>query len=330
MLWRPQPTQKYLNWVLKIYTIMKTGSQLVYPSLTSIKHKYISRIISTISFCVLMFFIEVPALCQQFNTSEWKFESQREAIAPVWYVDGKTLYKGNQTLALKGGGKEYADGHWYNKVNVEPGEYFQFRAYFTASKVEEPNRSILARILWQNESGELVGFAEYPVTLREKTKEGWSVIEQSYKVPAEAKKAKIELHYRWDADGIVHFGGVSFQKSNPPEPRKVRLATINYRPGTVSHPGKTWKNFQNSLPKQPLKRLILSVFRRALLWRAPILIIFQQANLFPAPQQNSLEILPGNIIYILLQASWKEKGMLCIIPLYSSAGQVVWLESTEN
>ena len=160
-----------------------------------------------------MFFIKVPALCQQFSPSEWKFESQREAIAPVWYIDGKTLYKGNQTLALKGGGKEYADGHWYNKVNVEPGEYFQFRAYFTASKVEEPNRSILARILWQNESGELVGFTEYPVTLREKTKEGWSVIEQSYKVPAEAKKAKIELHYRWDADGIVHFGGVSFQKT---------------------------------------------------------------------------------------------------------------------
>jgi predicted amidohydrolase len=211
---------------------MKTGSQLIlHLNLKSIKHKYNFRIISAISlFYVLMFFIKVPALCQQFNPSEWKFESQRVAIAPVWYIDSKITCKGNQTLALKGGGKEYADGHWYNKVNVEPGEYFQFHTYFTASKVDEPNRSILARILWQNESGELVGLAEYPATLREKTKEGWSIIEQLYKVPAEAKKAKIELHYRWDADGIVHFGGVSFQKSNPPEPRKVRLATIYYRP----------------------------------------------------------------------------------------------------
>jgi len=212
--------------------VMKTRNQLIHHlSLKSIKHGYNFRIISTILlFNVLMFFIEVPALCQQFNTSEWKFESQREAIAPVWYIDSKNTYKGTKTLALKGGGKEYADGHWYNKVNIEPGEYFQFRAYFTASKVEEPGRSILARILWQNEAGESVGFTEYPATHRDKTKEGWNEIEQLYRVPTDAKKAKIELHYRWDADGMVHFGGVSFQKTHPPEARKVRVATIQYRP----------------------------------------------------------------------------------------------------
>src|ERR1700730_3040883 len=201
---------------------MKNKSQFLQPRLNSTRRKYNFRILSAISsFYVLMFFVEIPAQCQKFTPSEWKFESQREAIAPVWYIDSKTSYKGNQTLALKGGGKAYADGHWYNKVNVEPGEYFQFLAYFTTAKVEEPNRSILARILWQNESGEPVGLAEYPAILRDKTKEGWSIIEQSYKVPAEAKKAKIELHYRWDADGIVHFGAVSFQKNNPPVSRKV-------------------------------------------------------------------------------------------------------------
>ena len=38
------------------------------------------------------------------------------------------------------------------------------------------------------------------------------------------------MHYRWDPDGIVHFGAVSFKKNNPPESRRVRLATINYKP----------------------------------------------------------------------------------------------------
>ena len=211
---------------------MKTGSQLIFHlNLKSIKHKCNLRIISAISsLYVFMFFIELPAQCQEFNASEWKFESQRKAIAPVWYIDNKTTYKENQTLVLKGGGKAYADGHWYNRVNVEPGEYYQFRTYYKASKVEEPGRSILARILWQNGSGELVSFTEYPITLSEKTKEGWSIIEQLYRIPSEAKKAKIELHYRWDSDGIVHFGGVTFQKKLAPEPRKVRLSTINYRP----------------------------------------------------------------------------------------------------
>src|SRR6266496_688264 len=76
---------------------------------------------------------------------------------------------------------------------------------------------------------------------------------------------------------------------------------------TASHPEKTWKNFQNLLPGRRLKRLILSVFPRVLLWLVLILIIFQRANLFRGPLLNSWEILRGNIIYISLQVSWKEK-----------------------
>ncbi|MEP6596393.1 MAG: hypothetical protein ABJA71_10635, partial [Ginsengibacter sp.] len=179
---------------------MKTKNPLnIHLNLKSIKTKYNFKVVPLISLLGILIFIKIPALCQQFNPSEWKFESQREAIAPVSFIDSKTSFRGNQTLALKGGGKDYADGHWYKQVNVEPGKYFQFRAYFKASGVDEPNRSILARILWQNESGEFVGFTEYPANLRDKTKEGWNTIEQLYLVPAEAKEAKVELHYRWDA-----------------------------------------------------------------------------------------------------------------------------------
>lgn len=204
---------------------------LLHLSVKLIKSKYNFRVsFPILLLSVFIFFVHTPTLCQLFNPSEWKFESQREAIAPMWYIDSTTSYMGNKTLALSGAGKEYADGHWYNTVNVEPGEYFQFRAYFKASKVEEPNRSIVARILWLNEAEKLIGFVEYPAILREEARDGWNTIEQSYKVPAEVKKAKIELHYRWDADGIVNFGLVSFKKINPPEARKVKVATINYRP----------------------------------------------------------------------------------------------------
>jgi predicted amidohydrolase len=105
-----------------------------------------------------------------------------------------------------------------------------FRGNYKASKVEEPNRSILARIIWQKSSGEAIGYTEYPFLLPKKTSDGWNILEQAYLVPPEAKMAKVELHYRWDPDGVVHFGGVSFMKTDPPKPRKVKLATINYRP----------------------------------------------------------------------------------------------------
>ena len=217
--------------------------------MASKKTKYWFKVTSLILLSCALMFIKTPALCQQFNPSGWKFESQREAIAPIWYVDNKVPFKGNQTLTLKGGGKEYADGHWYKKMTVEPGEYFQFRGYFKASNIEEPRRSVLARILWQNGSGEQVGFTEYPAMQREKTKEGWNTIEQIYLVPADAKEAKIELHFRWDGDGMVHFGGVSFEKSDAPKPRNVRVASINYRPRDSKSSGENLEKFSELIAK---------------------------------------------------------------------------------
>ena len=46
------------------------------------------------------------------------------------------------------------------------------------------------------------------------TRDGWRVIEQSYQAPKEARNAKLELHYRWDGDGAVHFGETSFEKNH--------------------------------------------------------------------------------------------------------------------
>ena len=170
------------------------------------------------------------SIAQEQTLSNWKFESQRKEIAPVSFIDKKVLFNNAPTLALSGGGKKYADGHWYYFSNVQAGKYYAFETSFMTSKIEEPYRSVLARIIWLNESGEIIGEAEYPATLLDKNKQGWSIIKQTYKVPERASKAKLELQYRWDADGSVHFGGISFQPTNPPPARIVNLASIHFRP----------------------------------------------------------------------------------------------------
>jgi len=178
---------------------------------------------------VLVFWSSVRASGQQ-TATEWRFESQRKEIAPQWYIDSNTTYKGQPTLAIAGAGKDYANGHWYSIINVEPGEYFQFESNFMMSNVEESDRNILARVIWQDSSGKNVGYPEYPATLASTTNDGWNYLKQLYRVPGGAKKAKIELVYRWDADGVVHFGGTSFYKTTAPNPRVVRVATIHHRP----------------------------------------------------------------------------------------------------
>ena len=181
--------------------------------------------------CGVMCFMVMALPSQGQNPGAgWKFESQRPALAPVSAVDKAVMFEGQPTLALGGGGKEHAAGYWYKIVPAEPGVYYQFRTYFKANGVDEPARSILARVIWQNASGKVVGFREYPATLMDKDKNGWRAIAQSYQAPAEAKTAKLELHYRWDGDGTAHFGGTTFEKTTAPEARMVRLATVHHRP----------------------------------------------------------------------------------------------------
>lgn len=187
------------------------------------------NLISAISLSSITLF-SGTVFAQELNPSEWKLESQRKEIAPVGFIDSAIRYDGKPTLALSGGGKEYSNGHWFTVVNVEPGEFFQFRSNFMASNVEEPGRSILARVIWQDRNGKRIATPEYPTPILTKSKDSWNAITQSYKVPNDANKAKIELVYRWDADGIVHFAGTTFQKVTPPKPRAVNVATIHHRP----------------------------------------------------------------------------------------------------
>jgi predicted amidohydrolase len=180
----------------------------------------------------LLFIILLAAhfFCLGQTEGDWKVESPRPAIAPVSFVDKQMLFEGKPALTLKGGGKEHVAGYWYKMVKVEPGHYYQFQTHFQSSLVNDPARSILARVLWQDAAGKVVGFREYPATLPGKTKNGWKIIEQSYLAPQQARTAKVELHLRWDGDGMVHFGGTSFEKTTAPEARIVKLATVHHRP----------------------------------------------------------------------------------------------------
>ena len=176
-------------------------------------------------------------------TSHWKFESQRPEIAPASYVDKQVSFEGQPSLTIKGDGKDHAAGHWYTVVSATAGTHYRFRTHFKSSLVDEPARSVLARVIWQNESGKIIGFREYPATLQQKTKNGWRIIEQSYEAPEGADQARLELHYRWDGDGIVHFAGTTFEKTTPQQHRIVKLATVHHRPRDSKSPAENLAAF---------------------------------------------------------------------------------------
>jgi hypothetical protein len=114
-------------------------------------------------------------------------------------------------------------------------------------EVEEESRCILARILWLDMQRVIrLAGPNIPAVARIVDPGGWKEMRQVYQVPGDAIRARIELIYRWDEDGKVHFGGMELETIDAPAARPVRLATIHHRPeDNQSSMKKTWKNLVN-------------------------------------------------------------------------------------
>ena len=166
----------------------------------------------------------------------WTFKCQRDEIAPEYGVDKILKYNGKETMTLSGGGKDYANGSWTADFEVVSGRFYDFSVHFKVSDVEEPARSIVAKITWLDKDGKRTGFKEYPDYAPDEQKKEWQQVRQVYQVPEGVAKARVELVYRWDADGQVWFGGVDLMEVTPPAPRMVRLAAIHHRPRNTKSP----------------------------------------------------------------------------------------------
>lgn len=161
---------------------------------------------------------------------DWQFMSARDEITPKYWIDTGVQYDHSPTLAVAGDGKAYSDGSWIRTVDVKPETYYRFRSHFYGTNLDNPNRSVLARILWYDGQGKLLGQAEYPATRSTGGEKEWGLIEQVYLSPENAAQAKIELKFRWDADGSVHFEPAVLEEAEPLPARPVHLATVHFRP----------------------------------------------------------------------------------------------------
>ena len=181
-------------------------------------------------------------LCQD-DPGTWTLDYQREDLAPDAWHDTETSRNGNPSLALSGAGKEHVNGHWARTQRVEPGKHYRFSAYYSTYRVKEIARTVVARVIWQDNSGKPIGRAEYPATRARESGNEWHEFGQTYRIPDEATQAKLELIYRWDADGEVYFSDVSFRQVDALQPRLVRLASVHHYPRNSPSPQHNLEKF---------------------------------------------------------------------------------------
>jgi predicted amidohydrolase len=204
-----------------------SGIKRLKAMLYSPKKLPLSVLLCEVLFLCLIF----PANTHAEGIPEWQPEAQRDENRPIFQAADKTsLIEGMNTLAIRGNGSPSANGWWTKTVSVSPEKHYGFRTYFLAEDVDNPSRSILARVIWQDVDGNETGLPEYPATLLTKKSGGWGIIQQNYYSPPGAVTARLELVFRWDIDGRVFFRHTSFTEISPPALRKVRISSIHFRP----------------------------------------------------------------------------------------------------
>jgi predicted amidohydrolase len=182
----------------------------------------------------------------------WSFWSPREEATPDHAFNAKAGREGKGALVIENGAGEQKTGCWQKTMPVMGGQHYRFTAWRKYSGVELPRRSIVTRVLWQDEKGKQVHWdaaapsgyqagsipiaeAEYPRDHDEGSGQ-WGHFEEVLHAPAAAKQALIELYLQWAPQGRIEYDDVSLVTVPAPAARKVRLAAAHLQPREGKEP----------------------------------------------------------------------------------------------
>lgn len=270
----------------------------------------------------------LPALCLLLTSLAWAENSPapevwttvaaREEIAPQFSYEPTGGPDGQGSFVLRSDKREGLSGYWRRSFPVEGGHSYRFLAYRKTENVTSPRRAAVARILWQDDAGKPVShdepsFAtyqpgsipraepEYP-TDRATGADGWTEVSDVYRAPSKAKRAEIELHFRWAANATVEWGGVSWKDVPAPAPRRARLATVHYQPKEGKTPADKCRLFAPLIADAAKQRADLVVLPETLTYFGTGLSFAECAESVPGPstdyfgqlaKQHNLYIVAG-------------------------------------
>jgi hypothetical protein len=245
----------------------------------------------TLSFAVLFLALRIGA------SIEWQPMAVRDEIRPQFQV--RTNSAGGPELIIKSDAREGQEGWWSKTLTIEGGKYYRFSSLRKLDNVSSPRRSGLVRVHWRDANGKSVrrdevgarsyAGAERPIAEPEYPVEGitrpdgWTELAGVYYAPSSATQAIVELYLRWAPNAVATWSDVSLEQTVAPEPRKVRLATVHYRPRGGKTATDACEQFQPLIEKAAAHRADLVVLPETLTCMGNGLTYFQAAEPIPGP-----------------------------------------------
>jgi len=161
----------------------------------------------------------------------WRALAPRAVSAPSISVgNGADGY----VLNASGGGAANVYGGWTTHIaGLQGGSYYRFSGRARAVNIASIRESVTILLRWRGSFGD----EELPdyVWSFEKQQDGSVLFDRTLQAPAGTSAVDVELVLQWTPDGQVSFDKLSFASAAAPPGRKVRVASIYYRPsGTRS------------------------------------------------------------------------------------------------
>ncbi len=210
----------------------------------------------------------------------WSTAAPRDEIRPDFAYSPDGGRDGKGCFIIEHDDREGLDGRWTKTVAIEGGKYYRFRAYRRVTDVKSPRQSALVQLTWQNDKGQMVPYdrqvvdfyrngrasmarPEFPIRERA-DKEGWVEVAETYQAPSRATRAVIALHLKWAPGGRIEWSDISLSKTKKPAGRKVRLATVHFRPLGGKSPADNCRMFAPLIEKAARQKADLVVLPETL------------------------------------------------------------------
>ncbi len=191
----------------------------------------------------------------------WTNAAPRDEIRPAFTYDAKGGPDAKGCFVITADRRDGLDGCWKKSFPITGGNYYHFAASFQAKGVTVPRRSVVAEIHWSDAKGQKVALDKQPETVylrgysaqaetefpttRGTDAHGWTEVADTYQAPTKATQATVELHLRWPPPGSeVRWSGVALTECDPPAPRKVRLATVHFKPSGGKTPADNCRQYE--------------------------------------------------------------------------------------
>jgi len=270
----------------------------------------------------------------------WTTAAPREEIKPSFKYEAGGGRNGQAAWVIAGDAREGTSGWWQKTFDVEGGKAYKFLAWRKTDDVESPRRSGLVRILWQDASGKSVkrdeptagkyqtgsratAEPEYP-TDKSTDAAGWTELSDTYIAPSAARRAVVELHYRWGHGGRIAWSDISLGPSTL-EPRIVRLATIHYRPQSGKTPAEKREQFAPLIAKAADQKADLVVLPETLTFYGTGLTYADCAEPIPGPSTSYFgQLAKKHNLYIVAGLLEREQHLVYnIAALIGPDGELV-------